>query len=256
MAPSPSFKALTNYTGHSEAPGGATQPFTSFLTNLNLRTGFFVQREPRVRRTAKCRHCNRGRNYWTEKRVDTRLVADMIHYAAVDAYDVAVLFSGDQDLVPAVDAAKHLGRRVYVATWSQRGLSRELRACCFGEIWLEDGLPVFQTGRVRATSAPASRTATASPAATLPAAPPSTAWAGGPTAQSTIAAELTKAEGRLPWVSRWYFENRWGGVGLPPPGSPERAAAVQAAVQNAEIEEYEHPDRLGRATTALRSPAA
>jgi hypothetical protein len=227
------FQGACYYTGHNETPGTVGRSFTSSLTNLNLRTGFFVRREPRVKRQGKCRHCGKGWGYWTEKRVDTRLVADMIHYAAVDAYDVAVLFSGDQDLVPAVEAAERLGRRVYVATWSGRGLSRELRARCFGEVDLADGLATFQTGRVRGAGVPVALPLL--PATLLP-----------------VAVEVAAAQGKLRYVSRWYFENRWIGTVLPPMGSPERVAAVEDSLRSHEIEEYDHTDARGIITRALR----
>ena len=80
-----------------------------FLKGLELRPGYFVKREPRVRRSGRCFTCGTEYEYTTEKRVDTRLVADLIHYAANGAYDAAVLVSGDDDFVPAVEAVNALG---------------------------------------------------------------------------------------------------------------------------------------------------
>src|SRR5436309_3349520 len=74
-----------------------------FLKGLELRPGYFVKREPRVRRAGRCPACGQEYEYTTEKRVDTRLVADLIHYAASNAFDAAVLVSGDDDFVPAVE---------------------------------------------------------------------------------------------------------------------------------------------------------
>src|SRR2546428_4807192 len=81
-----------------------------FLKGLELRPGYFVKREPRVRRTGRCPACGGDYEYTTEKRVDTRLVADIIQYAAIGAFDVAVLVSGDDDFVPAVEAVQAPGR--------------------------------------------------------------------------------------------------------------------------------------------------
>src|SRR2546430_14276831 len=80
---------------------GAPQQVEAFLKGLELRPGYFVKRDPRVRRTGRCPNCGTEYEYTTEKRVDTRLVADLIHYAANGAYDAAVLVSGDDDFVPA-----------------------------------------------------------------------------------------------------------------------------------------------------------
>ena len=137
------------YTGYSLPDQDVSSPLGAFLDGLELRTGYFVKREPRVRRRAACRHCGFTYEYGTEKRVDTRLVADMIHYAAVDAYDAAVLLSGDQDFVPAVEAANALGKRVYIAVWPKSGVSRELRVRCYGQVNLEEGVSSFSSRQPR-----------------------------------------------------------------------------------------------------------
>src|SRR3989304_4377274 len=49
-----------------------------FLKGPELRRGSCVKREPRVRRSGRCPHCGADYEYTTEKRVDTRLVADLL----------------------------------------------------------------------------------------------------------------------------------------------------------------------------------
>src|SRR5215475_5160427 len=120
-----------------------------FLKGLELRPGYFVKREGRVRRTGRCVACGADYEYTTEKRVDTRLVADIIQYAAIGAFDAAVLVSGDDDFVPAVEAVNALGRQVWVATWSAEELSSDLRVRCFGHLHLSDGLATFRAERAR-----------------------------------------------------------------------------------------------------------
>ena len=143
------------YTGYSPTGQGSGAEFGDFLKGLEIQPGYFVKREPRVRRKATCRKCGFTYKYGAEKRVDTRLVADMIQFAAVDGYDVAVLLSGDQDFVPAVEAASALGKRVYIATWPQSGVSRELRIRCYDQIHLESGVPrVFDGASAKASQCP------------------------------------------------------------------------------------------------------
>src|SRR5256714_1261866 len=120
-----------------------------FLKGLELRPGYFVRREPRVRRGGRCPNCGVDYEYTTEKRVDTRLVAELIQYAANSAFDDAVLVSGDDDFVPAVEAVNALGKRVWVATWSAEELSSDLRVRCFGQIRLSEGLGAFRVERPR-----------------------------------------------------------------------------------------------------------
>ena len=128
---------------------GAPPLVEGFLKGLELRPGYFVKREPRVRRTGRCNVCAGEYEYTTEKRVDTRLVADLIHYAANGAYDAAVLVSGDDDFVPAVEAVNALGKQVWVATWSAEELSTDLRVRCFGQLRLSEGIAAFRVERPR-----------------------------------------------------------------------------------------------------------
>ena len=50
-----------------------------------------------------------------EKSIDVRLAVDMVHYAALDYYDIAILISGDGDFIPAVETVKELGKQVECA---------------------------------------------------------------------------------------------------------------------------------------------
>lgn len=46
----------------------------------------------------------------TEKAVDVKLATDLIKLK--DTYDVAIIVSGDQDYVPAVESVKDFGKRI------------------------------------------------------------------------------------------------------------------------------------------------
>ena len=54
-----------------------------------------------------------------EKAVDVKLATDMILLR--DIYDTAIILSGDQDYVPAVQAVKDSGKRVVNAAFQTRG---------------------------------------------------------------------------------------------------------------------------------------
>src|ERR671935_1135381 len=227
---------------------GAPQQVEAFLKGLELRPGYFVKRDPRVRRTGRCSNCGNDYEYTTEKRVDTRLVADLIHYAANAAYDAAVLISGDDDFVPAVEAVNALGKQVWVATWSAEELSTDLRVRCFGQIRLSDGIAAFRVERPRILDrerGPAARSAR--PAALRPA-PLSRP------AEDTLdraLSELQRAEARLPHVSRGYFVMRWKSHALPPAGQ-ERETLVQQLLAAGLIEQFDVTDGEGRQVVAIR----
>jgi len=216
-----------------------------FLKGLELRPGYFVKREPRVRRTGRCPACGGDYEYTTEKRVDTRLVADIIQYAAIGAFDVAVLVSGDDDFVPAVEAVNALGRQVWVATWSAEELSKDLRVRCFGQIHLSEGVGSFRVERPRTFERAPTRLAPSrlAPQAALPA---------SDIVLERAFQELQRAEARLPHVSRGYFVMRWKSHQLPPVGA-EREALVQQLIEAGLAEVFEVKDAEGRSVTAIRA---
>jgi hypothetical protein len=216
-----------------------------FLKGLELRPGYFVKREPRVRRAGRCPACGGDYEYTTEKRVDTRLVADIIQYAAIGAFDVAVLVSGDDDFVPAVEAVNALGRQVWVATWSAEELSKDLRVRCFGQIHLSEGIGAFKVERPRTFERAPTRMAPSRLArqAALPA---------SDVVLERALQELQRAAARLPHVSRGYFVMRWKSHQLPPVGA-EREALVQQLIGAGLAEVFEVKDAEGRSVTAIRA---
>ena len=126
-------------TGTSSTGTGQTA-LTSFLDNLEMLPGYFVHRFSRRSKSYHCRECS-AENYFTqENEVDTTMVADMLRLAAVGAFDILVLMSGDADHAPAVEGVRALGRQVYVATWGGVGLSRRIRKVAFDHIDLVDTL--------------------------------------------------------------------------------------------------------------------
>ena len=216
-----------------------------FLKGLELRPGYFVKRELRVRRSGRCPACGGDYEYTTEKRVDTRLVADIIQYAAIGAFDAAVLVSGDDDFVPAVEAVNSLGKQVWVATWSADELSKDLRVRCFGQIHLSEGISTFRVERPRTFERAPTRLAPSRVAR------PTAAPASGVALERALQ-ELQRAEARLPHVSRGYFVMRWKSHQLPPIGA-DREALVQQLIGAGLAEEFEIKDGEGRSVTAIRS---
>jgi len=125
------------YTGIETGPsavGTGQAALTSFLDNLEMLPGYFVQRFSRRTKSYHCRDCGAENYYTQENEVDTTMVADMLRLAAVGAFDILVLMSGDADHAPAVEGVRALGRQAYVATWGGIGLSRRIRRAAFDHI--------------------------------------------------------------------------------------------------------------------------
>ena len=134
------------YTGidpPSEDEGSPQDNLGHFLNALEMLPGFFVNRFPRKRRSITCPDCGETHHFTLEKEVDTTMVADMLRLAAVNAFDVMVLVSGDADHVPAVEGVKTLGKKVYIASWGGFGLSLRLRKAAFDHLDLLQGIPSF-----------------------------------------------------------------------------------------------------------------
>ncbi|MDO8491300.1 MAG: NYN domain-containing protein [Dehalococcoidia bacterium] len=60
-----------------------------------------------------------------EKGVDIMLATDLLHFAANNLYDTAVLVSGDGDFAYALQTAKNLGKHIEVAHF-EKNVSRDL----------------------------------------------------------------------------------------------------------------------------------
>jgi len=122
----------------------ANQRLVLFLKDLERLPGFFVYQFPRQSCQRRCKTCGDTISYSREKEVDTTMVADMFRLAAVNAFDVAILISGDGDHAPAVEGVRALGKQVYVATWKTHGLSPRTRNAAYDHIDLHQGLNEFR----------------------------------------------------------------------------------------------------------------
>ncbi len=78
-----------------------------------------------------------------EKGVDVRIASDMLSLAFHNAYDVAILLSGDSDFVEVVEEIKHQGKIVENAVFREAS-SKELRDACDNYIYLDDYLDRFR----------------------------------------------------------------------------------------------------------------
>lgn len=202
------------YTGiEPDSSEGGQNKLASFLDTLERLPGFFVNRFPRKKRTATCSACGAQNHYSEEKEVDTTMVADMLRLAAVGAFDVLVLMSGDADHSPAVEGVRSLGRQAYVATWGGSGLSTRLRKAAFDHIDLLDGLNDFRVLTPAPASAPPHEPVpTASPVdpiASLAGANP--AADAGSSGEEAFLQELGRAEAKFGggYVGVNYFITKW-----------------------------------------------
>lgn len=122
----------------------AQQKLSGFLDMLETQPGFFVHTFKRKIGSLACSECSTENRYSIEKEVDTSMVANMVKLAAVDAYDVLVLMSGDADYAPAIDAVRALGKQAYIASWGGTGVSKRIRNVAFDHIDMLNGISFFE----------------------------------------------------------------------------------------------------------------
>ena len=75
--------------------------------------------------------------YQIEKGVDVALITKMLSFAFKGAYDVAILISGDEDFVEAVDEIRNLGKRVEICSFKE-SISPALRKLADKFVTLND----------------------------------------------------------------------------------------------------------------------
>ncbi|MBN2799293.1 MAG: NYN domain-containing protein [Deltaproteobacteria bacterium] len=205
----------TDETNHRRA-------LTDLLEELDKRPGFFVKRFNRRITSRECPHCGELITYTEEKMVDTSLVADMILLAVQDAYDVAVVFSGDLDLAPGLDAVHSLGKKAWIATFGDTSLSRTLARAAWGHIDLLDQIEAFSYGDLLQL-----------PTRVEPRVPEEV--------DSQVLRELRRAEihfgSRGGFVGARFFLHRWKGREIP--DHPElRRQSVERLVESQLVELY------------------
>jgi uncharacterized LabA/DUF88 family protein len=214
------------YTGVPSAHDdtGDRHALTDLLDEMEKRPGFFVKRFNRRAAQRDCPHCTKAIHYTEEKMVDTSLVSDMILLAVRNAYDIAVVFSGDLDIAPALDAVHALGKKAWIATFGDTGLSRSLTRSAWGTINLLEHLEEFSFGDL------------AEEQPTLPA-PVATR-----DTDQEIHRELARAELHFQagggFVGAHYFIHRWKGHNIP--DAPElRRQALQRLIGQGRVLTYQ-----------------
>ena len=205
---------------------------SDLLEDLEKKPGFFVKRFNRRATTRECPHCRKVIAYTEEKMVDTSLVADIITLAVADAYDIAVVFSGDLDLAPALTAIHALGKRSWIATFGQSGLSRSLTRASWGVLDLLDNLESYAFANLvpRGGAQPASPDQL----------------------DDELVRELRRAEAHFTlgggFVGAHYFIHRWKGQGIP--DSPDqRRLACQRLIDSGRVQTYEVDGKTALRTT-------
>ncbi len=241
------------YTGVETGAASSTEgqlKLTGFLDMLEMQPGFFVERFPRKANTFACISCGAENRYTQEKEVDTTMVADILRFAAVGAYDILVLMSGDADYAPAVDGVRAIGKQAFVATWGGAGLSSRIRRAAFDHIDLLEGLCSFERPDDGVpASAPLPSYGFMDPPATMRGGDQPTetryteAEAFGEDDRAVFLEEVRRAEDKFQggYVGANYFVTRWASDVLEE-APDSRRRLLDTLVDDGRVEVYEAAD--------------
>ena len=132
----------TYYYASTAVPPIETQ--TKFYQKLQYE-GFDVTTKPLKKKSntvrAKCTKCDHEFTFSKitkqEKGVDVALAVDLVSHGYKDNYEEAVLVSGDQDMINAIETVRDRGKRIKVAMFKV-AFANELKRHCDGCIFLDD----------------------------------------------------------------------------------------------------------------------
>ena len=112
----------------------------SFYDALEYIPSFKVRLSRLKSRQTFCRDCKKYFNNWVEKGLDVSLATDLLNMAFKDAFDKAILISGDSDFVQVVESVDRIGKQIINVFLDCVGKSDELAKTCFEFIKMEDFL--------------------------------------------------------------------------------------------------------------------
>lgn len=117
LKPHQSLVGVKYFTTRLSFPAGSVQRQSTFLDALTFRGGLEIVYGNFIYNDDGCKACGSSWSRREEKQTDVGIAVHMLRDAYEDAYDVALLVSGDSDLVPVVEAIEneHDGKRVVVA---------------------------------------------------------------------------------------------------------------------------------------------
>jgi uncharacterized LabA/DUF88 family protein len=86
-----------------------------------------------------CPKCGTAFTRAIEKGVDSAILTDMFSLAWEEAFEVAILVTGDADLVPAVEKIQDRGPKVINATWASHG--HQIARSCWASFQIDPLIP-------------------------------------------------------------------------------------------------------------------
>lgn len=115
LLPAQTLGTVWYFTAHRTVPPESYARQREYFRALDVAGGTTRVEGHFDRKKAPCVHCGRMTEVPRERATDVNLASTMVHGAATDEFDVALLISGDDDYLVPVDHVQRLGKRVKVA---------------------------------------------------------------------------------------------------------------------------------------------
>jgi len=120
------------YTG-IKPPGSKEKAFIKMLQYLEMDVTTKLLKV----RYVTCRACKKKSKIFTEKGIDASLATDLLWYAFHNAYDMAIIVTGDADFIPPIERARSLGKRIEL--WAfKHTLGKELKGIVDKVFYIDD----------------------------------------------------------------------------------------------------------------------
>ncbi len=100
-------ESVKYFTADIGGPGGKVQRQQTFLNALQVHTPQLeIIKGKYLRKTLDCHHCLRTIHLNEEKMTDVNIATHLLNDAWKDRFDLAIVVSGDSDLVPPISTVK------------------------------------------------------------------------------------------------------------------------------------------------------
>jgi uncharacterized LabA/DUF88 family protein len=133
--PNAELVATKYFSSRIVAPEDKRQRQTNYYETLEMRGSIEFRFGNYREASFECSACNRPNWTQNEKQTDVNIAVEMLIDAFENRFDMAVIISGDSDLVPPIREIKRLfPEKKIMACFPPKRRSKEIRKACSGEI--------------------------------------------------------------------------------------------------------------------------
>ncbi len=127
------------FTARIKSPQDKAKRQSNYLDALELRGNIQIIPGDYKEEKFNCSGCGRINFIQKEKQTDVGIAVELMMDAYRDNFDVAILISGDSDLIPAIKAVKEIdNKKQIIACFPPKRHSKEIRGLASGQIHINE----------------------------------------------------------------------------------------------------------------------